>query len=186
MKTLAKNALIAALLGGVAFTAPALAKGRMGTMFEKIDANGDGYIDRAEIQAARDARFAAADTNGDGALSSDEMKAARDDAQSRHGQGRKGVSFSDIDTDGDGTISQAEFDAAKSKRAERVKDYRNKRGARMIERMDANGDGLIQKSELGGGFADRMFERLDADKDGRISKAEAEAARGGMKHRKKN
>jgi len=61
-------------------------------MFEKIDSNGDGQIDRTEMQAMLDEmssitgesmnvddndRFAQADTDGDGVLSQEEFKAMK-------------------------------------------------------------------------------------------------------------
>lgn len=87
------------------------------------------------------------------------------------------MTFDDLDSNQDGSISKEEFDAARSKRTER-------RHARMLDHMDKNGDGLIQRDEMNGNWVERMFSRLDTDEDGRISKAEAEKARGWRrKHR---
>lgn len=183
MKTFDKSLIIAAMLVPVTLAGPVLAKDHGARMFERLDTNTDGYIDRAEVDAAQAERFAKADTNGDGALSAEEMHAAR----AEHREGRKGkrrgghgrADFDTLDADKDGSITRAEWDAAKSARMDR-------RQARMMDRLDTNKDGLIQQSELGGGFADRLFERLDADEDGRISKAEAEKMRGKFRKNRKS
>lgn len=44
--------------------------------FAKLDANGDGMLDRTEIDAMLSQRFKRLDTNGDGLLSADERAAA--------------------------------------------------------------------------------------------------------------
>ncbi|WP_240698896.1 EF-hand domain-containing protein [Sphingomonas sp. AAP5] len=44
--------------------------------FAKLDANGDGTLDKAEIDAMLSRRFKRLDTNGDGLLSADERAAA--------------------------------------------------------------------------------------------------------------
>jgi len=51
----------------------------------------------------------------------------------------------------------------------------------MMERLDANKDGKIQKDEMGGDRMAKMMDRLDADGDGRISKDEAKKMRGKRK-----
>lgn len=45
--------------------------------FAKLDRNGDGYIDKAEIDASLARRFHRLDTNGDGTLSAQERAAAK-------------------------------------------------------------------------------------------------------------
>ena len=59
MKTPTKFALlgVAATAIAMAVTVPVVAKGKMGERFDKIDANGDGFIDAAEIAAIKDAHF---------------------------------------------------------------------------------------------------------------------------------
>ena len=48
-----------------------------GMMIERLDANHDGKVSRAEAESAALARFDAADTNHDGTLSDAERQAAR-------------------------------------------------------------------------------------------------------------
>lgn len=104
--------------------------------FAELDADGDGKVTQAEL----DAHFAA--------------------------------HFATIDTDGNGTLSAEELAAeAQGKNAERMA----KRTARMMERMDANGDGVLSLEEMQPKNGDKMFARLDTDGDGAISEAEFEA-----------
>ena len=107
-------------------------EGRERPDFAVLDANGDGALTLAEMQAHGAARFATRDANGDGALSADELG-------------------------GEGP---------------------GKRAARMLEELDANADGILQKAELEAREGDRlkrMFERADSDTDGVITAAEFEA-----------
>jgi Ca2+-binding EF-hand superfamily protein len=105
--------------------------------------------------------FATLDVNGDGSLTQDELRA--------QGQAR----FAEADANGDGALSADEMVAASGERAA-------KRAARMIERLDANEDGVLQLEEMqnrGGDRAERMFERADADGDGVLSAEEFETAK---------
>ena len=112
--------------------------------------------------------FAELDLNGDGAISLEELQA--------HGAAR----FADVDTNGDGGLSADELIAAANGRAE-------ERAARMIERHDDNGDGILQLDEMprrGEDRADRMFDHVDANRDGQISAEEFEAAKERMGDRR--
>lgn len=133
-------------------------------------------------------------------------------AQMGEGMGRAGGDgpmlaqiFDTVDADKDGKITAEEFAAHRKARAASVdanndgklsaeeiaamhmqgaQDRANARAARMIERMDADGDGLLSAAELAsgqGGMPAAMFDRLDADGDGAVSKAEAEAAQARMR-----
>jgi hypothetical protein len=95
------------------------------------------------------------------------------------GTSAKGVTLQDFvkrrasrqlaaDTDGDGKVSKAEFlAAAKAGKADPT---------RRFARLDRNGDGLLDKSEIET-MLSRRFKRLDADGDGVASSAERGAAR---------
>lgn len=105
--------------------------------------------------------FATLDINGDGGVTLEEMQA------------RGAARFAEADTDADGALSVAEMTAAAQARAA-------DRAAQMLERLDANGDGLLQQSEMqprGGAGMARMFSRLDTNDDGSISEAEFAAAK---------
>jgi len=119
----------------------------------------------------REIEFSAVDTNGDGLLTMAELEAV--------GAAR----FTAADTDGDGALSVEEIvalrDADASARAER-------RASRMLNRLDENGDGVLQMEEMAETRPplDRMFERVDTDEDGAISEAEFDEARERMGDRR--
>lgn len=50
-------------------------KGRPERQFARLDLNGDGYLDKSEIDAMLARRFAKRDTNADGVLTPDERHA---------------------------------------------------------------------------------------------------------------
>jgi Ca2+-binding EF-hand superfamily protein len=103
--------------------------------------------------------------------------------------------FERLDADGDGAISREEFAAAAPMgriramaeetpldrdafAAEMAADAAT-RAARIFERLDADGDGLLSAEELAPRRPERraaMFDRIDADGDGVITREEAEAA----------
>ena len=56
---------------------------RVGKMFARMDRNGDGRLERAELDAMGDARFERMDTDGDGRISVQEIEARW---QGRHGR----------------------------------------------------------------------------------------------------
>ncbi len=116
----------------------------------------------AQAQGPRDRPdFATLDLNGDGVVTQEEI-AARGEAR-----------FAAADSNGDGALSAEELAAAASANAaDRV--------AQMLDRLDANEDGVLQQSEMqprGGDRGARMFERLDADGDGAVSEAEFDDAK---------
>ncbi|MDG5751826.1 hypothetical protein P8R33_11965 [Qipengyuania sp. XHP0211] len=156
---LSLSAAALALTGGVAFAQ----KG------ERADANGDGVITLAEMQARSAERFARMDSNSDGVLN----HADRQAKMAEH--------FARIDADNDGEVTQAEMQAAhetrRAKRAERMAE----RGVERTERMNRRG----------GNRAERMAERFaaaDTDNSGGLTMAEMQAmheARGERGHRGK-
>ncbi len=156
--------------------------GGPGGFLKAADANKDGVIDQSEFQTSRDKWFADLDTNKDGFVTADELKAFGDKMHAewakKHGDqasadndkdGKK-RDFSErilnrVDTDKDGKISKAEADAA---------------GAKFFAKLDENGDGKIEGSEMPqrhwAKFGGKMFDKIDADKDGKVTKAEFQAA----------
>lgn len=140
-------AIIAA--AGIAGASAAVAKQGTGhhgprVAFEELDADGNGELTKAEMEARRDARFARIDSNGDGKLSA------------------------------------AEIEAEGARRAA-------ERAARMIERHDKDGDGVLSREELPKANKHAaMFSRMDRDGSGVVSKEEFEQARMEMrdKHHK--
>lgn len=107
------------------------------------------------------------DADGDGKITAEEMQA------------HATLRFEEADTDKDGLLDAAEMQAQMLARATaRMAE----RSARMIERMDRDGDGKLSAEEMRAGpregdrFA-RMLSRLDEDGDGALSREEFEAAR---------
>jgi hypothetical protein len=110
--------------------------------------------------------FALADTDKDGKLTTEEMEAWR------------AAEVVAADADKDGKLSAAELASLTMARMQARADAQ---AAQMIERHDADGDGLLTVAELSVRPAPvRMFERLDSDGDGALSEAEIEAGRAQM------
>lgn len=132
-------------------------RGGMMPTFEMLDADGDGLVTeaemdaykKAEMDARKAARFAEADTDGNGSLSAEEMSAKMPGKGEKDKKGEKGSErkterlekmISRMDTDGDGEVSAAEMDAMEKKS--------------LFERLDTNGDGVLTADEFAAG-ADR-------------------------------
>ncbi|MEM9852234.1 MAG: hypothetical protein AAF761_09580 [Pseudomonadota bacterium] len=145
MKTtlnLALAGLAAAMMVGAA---PASAQGKGAMNFDRMDADGDGFITRAEIDASAAERFARADTNGDGGLDADEIRAAREARR----KARAERVFARLDVNGDGLL-QAEEVARRG-------------NGRFFDRADADSDGRISKAEAEAMRAKRRSRAAGAD-----------------------
>lgn len=137
----------------------------------KLDANGDGSIDRTE--AAKSPRLAGKfdelDKNKDGKLGKDEMPQHRGEGKRGHGpRGERGDRMAKLDTDKDGKISRAEASAGEGKLATR------------FDEMDVNKDGFIDRVDhetRAKQRKDEWFASADTDKDGKLSRAELDAAK---------
>lgn len=153
---LATAAALASSLA-VAQTAPAGIKA-----VPRIDANGDGVIDRAEAAKAPRlaARFDQLDTDKDGRLSASER---RQRMHGKRGGGRGGDRLQALDTDKDGRISRTEANAGNAGFA-----------ARFTE-MDANKDGYLDRTDRELRMSKEraaFFAGADANRDGRLSRDE--------------
>ena len=128
----------------------------------QVDANRDGFIDRAE--AARmprlAERFDRMDQDQDGRLSADERPKPRG---KRHKHGEYGGWMQRADTDKDGRISRAEAQAMQAKAGDR------------FEQMDLNKDGYVDRTDMQARVAQKraaFFVGADGNKDGRVSRDE--------------
>lgn len=141
---------------------------RIRAEFAKVDANGDGFVERGEADAHRAKRLA-------------EMR-------DRH--------FAALDANKDGSISRAEFDAAHGARSSGSEaghtmhgegapamshGHRRSRamailGDRMFDRADSNKDGRVSLSEAMARPTQR-FKMMDANGDGTVTPDERKAAR---------
>ena len=176
-KTLLMLAVLTALSAGAAFAATAPANDSEHAPRARLDANGDGAIDRSE--AARHPRLAGKfdelDKNKDGKLAKEEMPRRHGRGFGKNGHGPHGMMMK-LDTDRDGRISRAESAAGQAKSAER------------FDRMDVNKDGYIDQADRQARAEQRRaewFAKADTNKDGKLSPAELEAARkdGHREHR---
>ncbi len=154
MKKSAKTALSATLLVSVLAAAAVPAFAQPGGHGER------GQGPRIPIV------FSELDANGDGVITQEEMDA------------RKAAKFAEIDTDGDGQLSADELMAQQAKQEE---NRRMKRAERMIERLDANDDGLVSAEEMASHEGERgkrgsLFERADLDDDGKVTEEEFKTA----------
>lgn len=175
-KTLLMLAVLTALSAGTAFAATAPASDSQHAPRARLDANGDGNIDRSE--AAQHPRLAGKfdelDKNKDGKLAKEEMPRRHGRGFGKDGHGQHGTMMK-LDTDKDGRISRAESAAGQAKSAER------------FDQMDVNKDGYIDRAdrELNARQrTDEWFAKTDTDKDGKLSRAEVDASRSQrMEHR---
>ncbi len=116
--------------------------------------------------------FEELDLNSDGQITLEELS------------GQRGARFAEADTNGDGALSEDEMLAQAD---ERATERATRMVARMLERLDANEDGILQLDELPeprAGRMERRFEQADADGDGAISAEEFEEARERMADRR--
>ncbi len=174
--TLARAAVAATLaLGLGAALAPAATLAEPGArLFDRLDADGNGGVTRAELETAAAARFDALDADRDGRVSRAEMSTAletRDDRREARAEKRAGKILARADANGDGALSAAEFDAA----TERMRRFRKGPG---FAALDADSNGRLTERELAeamGGRGDRAmkrFEQADADRNGFVTRAE--------------
>lgn len=175
--------------------------------FTELDKNADGSLDADELTARMrekaDQRMrmvmAKLDANGDGKVSGDEMSGMRGhrfgwhghhgrhferhgfDRREGFGRGRQSDDddFGDRDASADGGDTSAPEAQAVAPGEQQDRRGFGRHGGRMIERLDANGDGVIDKTDLdarsGEAIAYARKQRLhvlDKDKDGKVSKDE--------------
>lgn len=146
-------------------------------MFERLDTNRDGFVTKAEAQAARAHRADRVIKRiRHGAAGSPEQRLAD-----------RGAMFDRIDTNRDGSISREEFAKVRENRVERRIVMREKLKEGEAAPSDGKG-GVSHNGAMGlmqhpggydarrGGLGGRMFDMADANKDGRVTLQEATAA----------
>lgn len=101
---------------------------RMHKLMDRFDSNEDGKLTQAEIDEARKALLARHDTDKDGKLSLAEYEKLWLEVMRR----RMVRGFQRTDTDGDAAVTIDEF----------LKPY-----SRLVERMDRNEDGVLDKED---------------------------------------
>ncbi len=167
MKPIFKKTMMAALAASVALgaglpalaqdapppAAPAPAMGPTGfggawpmVDFKSFDADGDGKVTMAEVQAKRAEAVKGVDADGDGLLNAEELLAAELAQAKPRMEARIKARFAALDSDKDGKLSAAELSAPPMP-------------TRMFERMDANNDGALSAEEMAAMQA-RMAKRM--------------------------
>lgn len=138
------------------------------TMFERVDANRDGFVTKAEGEAARAHRAERMIKH---------MRRGEAGSPEQHAANR-GAMFDRIDSNRDGSISRAEFEAA-PKRHERRIVIRTDGAKADGAKAGAHGAPMMRRMRMGmgmGGLRGHMFDMADANKDGKVSLQEATAA----------
>lgn len=125
--------------------------------FAAMDADKDGKLTQAEMDAFRSAQIAAMDTDKDGTISAAELGAHQmarmtQDMQAR-AENRAKRMMDDLDSDGNGTLSVAEMQAGAPN------------GARMFGRIDTDEDGAISAAEADAA-REKMAQRGERDGKG--------------------
>ena len=95
----------------------------------RFDANHDGSVTRAEMEAGLKAEFAAADTNHDGVLELDEVRAVNNKRWSEDQSAASPL----VDWNHDGVVDFDEFAAT---------------ARSLFDQMDADGNGVLSPKEL--------------------------------------
>lgn len=154
ISTIITGGLLTAALAGTAMAGP---------MGARADSNKDGQVTRAELNTQIDTRFKAIDANGNGQIETAEMEAARQQRQAKWAERR----------------------AARSGEAVTARSGENRGAMRGGKRgkIDANGDGVISRTEFGA-HALKRFERADADGNGIVTEAERAAMKEARKARR--
>ncbi|QDY69494.1 EF-hand domain-containing protein [Qingshengfaniella alkalisoli] len=127
-------ALATTLLGSMALAAPQ----DRAEMFERLDADGNGQITQADLDAARQERFDAIDTDGNGMLTADELVAHERLRADQRRIYRVERMIARMDQDGDGQINAVEMMSPERQQVPRG----------LIERMDTDGDGSVTHEEF--------------------------------------
>lgn len=124
--------------------------GNIDKMFAGIDANKDGFLSPAEIEAEQGREIQAA---------LQQFRAAR------------AAAFQKMDTNKDGNVTMAEWVAARPEPTAKKPD-----ASKTMARVDANKDGKISRDEYRVRPM-RDFDKLDTNKDGQVDAKEQAAAR---------
>jgi Ca2+-binding EF-hand superfamily protein len=170
-------------------------------MFARLDANHDGFITKAEVDAVQgqfaqkaakraqrfdgDKMFDRLDANRDGKITTAEAEAARSArVAAKGGQPAQahaaGVSrlFARADANKDGAITRAEFDALAGQMKARMEKagMNHGMGGRMFETADVNKDGRVSLAEARQ-VALQHFDRADLNHDGQLTPQERQQSR---------
>lgn len=144
--------------------------GLAGLDFAAIDADKDGKLTPAEIDAYRAAQAKALDADGDGMISAEELTAMHMRGAQERAEAMATMMIQRRDTDGDGKLSAAEM-------------ILRPMPARMLERIDTDKDGAVSEAEMEAAQA-RMSERRKggkhSEKHGKMGHRGGQGGQGGQ------
>ncbi|MBW0144042.1 EF-hand domain-containing protein [Sphingomicrobium clamense] len=126
-------------------------------------------VPREAFIAAVDKRFVGIDADGDGALDTAELDAAQQRIVARIEEQRRNIAqanFAAADANGDGNVTLEEWIAAASRAPLRVWT-----GSQLLTSLDTDGDGRVSLDEYRASQLDH-FEARDTDGDGTIEAGE--------------
>jgi len=147
-------------------------QGDVAKMFGHLDANKDGFVTDAEIQAVQAKHM--------------EKREAKMEQRAEHFDPAK--MFARLDTNKDGKVTKAEADAVRASHAQ-AKGKAPHGADHLFARVDTNKDGAITLAEMqamprpkfdpaamhkGGGMRGHLFSQADLNKDGKVTLAEAQ------------
>ncbi len=169
-------------------------------LFELADANNDGQVTNAEAKQAREVLFDRLDRDGNGFLDKPEERFARKEhraAKKLHRFGRKMDRQQAADANDDGNVSWDEFSFAPSPKFERIdtnadgsisKEEHVAAQREKFAKLDVNQDGFLNptdrkmRKENRHSKREEMQTRMDTNKDGQISKQEFVSSDGPLMH----
>ncbi|MBA4397541.1 MAG: hypothetical protein C0394_09200 [Syntrophus sp. (in: bacteria)] len=151
----------------------------------------------ASLSEMRQKMFNKIDTNGDGSIDKTEMSALLQQNTSQDTSSLVDKIFSKQDTDQNGLISLIESNSAMEKLAQEMKQGGGISAVsgmppspnKVFDTADTDKDGFVSKDELAavmgknGGNIDKLFSKADTDGDGLISRTEDETFRKQMTER---
>ena len=126
-------------------------------------------VTREAFVAAVDKRFVAIDADGNGRLDSAELDAAQQRIVARLQDERRTIAranFAAADSNGDGRVTLAEWEAAAMRAPLSVWS-----GSQLLRSLDANRDGLVNINEYRASQLEQ-FDARDADADGNLDAGE--------------
>lgn len=129
-------------------------------IFQKLDLNGDGVVDKSELEAARRAAFARADSDHDGYITEAEAQSLFQELRAQGAAGQRPLYRG------------------------RIAGRQPAEQANLLARFDANGDGRVSEVEFVG-LAHPFGARFDGNGDGIITKVEMEQARASLREGQK-
>jgi Ca2+-binding EF-hand superfamily protein len=152
------TALLAACACGAAAAAGPWNGPQPERIFERLDLNSDGVVDRGELEAARHAAFVRADADRDGYITEAEAQALLQELRAQGAAGQRPLFRG------------------------RLAARRPAEQANVLARFDTNLDGRVSEAELVD--PEHPFEALfDANSDGRITKSEVDRALASLRDR---